>query len=63
MLEHNHLPELLQELRRSKALALLVESAVVKDASGNVVELKTLRPDGSIGDPEEDSAAGADTED
>ena len=31
----------------------MVESAVVKDASGNVVDLKNLRPDGSIGEPED----------
>ena len=40
-----------------QGLARLVESAVVKDASGNVVELKNLRPDGTIGEPvaEEDA--------
>lgn len=52
MFEHNHIPELVQEILRGKALARLVESAVVKDASGNVVELKNLRPDGTIGEPE-----------
>jgi trigger factor len=51
MLEHNHVPELVAEIRRGKALAQLVEGAVVKDASGNVVELKNLLPDGTIGDP------------
>ena len=51
MFEHNHIPELVQEIVRGKALAQVVESAVVKDASGNVVELKNLRPDGSIGEP------------
>ena len=30
----------------------IVEAAVVKDASGNVVELKNLRPDGTIGEPD-----------
>ncbi|MEZ0579357.1 trigger factor [Nocardioides sp. MH1] len=59
MLEHNHVPEMVQEIRRGKALAQLVESAVVKDASGNVVELKNLRPDGTIGDPEDDAAEAA----
>jgi trigger factor len=29
---------------------------VVKDGSGNVVELKNLRPDGSIGEPEDEVA-------
>ena len=53
MLEHNHLPEMVQEIRRGKALARLVESATVTDASGNVVELKNLRPDGTIGEPVE----------
>jgi trigger factor len=53
MFEHNHIPELVQEIRRGKALAQIVETATVTDASGNVVELKNLRPDGTIGDPEE----------
>jgi len=52
MLEHNHVPDMVQEIRRGKALAQLVEGAVVKDASGSVVELKNLRPDGTIGEPE-----------
>ncbi|WP_243056954.1 trigger factor [Nocardioides sp. SR21] len=52
MFEHNHIPDLVQEILRGKALAKIVESAVVKDASGNVVELKNLRPDGTIGEPE-----------
>ncbi len=51
MFEHNHIPELVQEIRRGKALAQLVEKATVTDASGNVVELKNLRPDGTIGEP------------
>ncbi|MBZ5733025.1 trigger factor [Nocardioides sp. TRM66260-LWL] len=54
MFAHNHIPELVQEILRGKALAQIVESAVVKDASGNVVELKNLRPDGSIGEPGDD---------
>ncbi|GIM63596.1 hypothetical protein Pve01_94070 [Planomonospora venezuelensis] len=49
MFEHNHIPELVQEILRGKALATIVEAATVKDASGNVVELKNLRPDGTIG--------------
>jgi trigger factor len=52
MFEHNHIPDLVQEILRGKALATIVESAVVKDASGNVVELKNLLPDGSIGEPQ-----------
>ena len=57
MVEHGHLPELVQEIRRGKALALVVEGATVTDASGNPVELKNLRPDGTIGEdlPEPDA--------
>ena len=60
MFEHNHIPELVQEILRGKALAAIVEAATVKDASGNVVELKNLLPDGTIGEPapEVDSAEG-----
>ncbi len=52
MFEHNHIPDLVQEILRGKALATVVESAVVTDASGNPVELKNLQPDGTIGEPE-----------
>jgi trigger factor len=53
MFEHNHIPDMVQEILRGKALATVVESATVKDASGNAVELAGLRPDGSIGDPDD----------
>jgi trigger factor len=62
MFEHNHIPDLVQEILRGKALARVVESAVVTDASGNVVELKNLRPDGTIGEPEAEAEAEAETE-
>ena len=58
MFEHGHLPELVQEIRRGKALAQVVEGATVTDASGNTVELKNLRPDGTIGEDEPEAAAG-----
>ena len=54
MFEHNHIPDMVQEILRGKALATIVEAAVVKDASGNVVELANLLPDGSIGEPAAD---------
>ncbi len=62
MFEHNHVPDLVQEIRRGKALQLIVEGATVKDASGNVLELKNLQADGSIGEPveEADEAPAAD---
>jgi trigger factor len=59
MVEHNHLPEMVAELVRGKALARIVEGATVTDESGNPVELKNLRPDGSIGDPEAEAQAAA----
>jgi trigger factor len=59
MFEHNHIPELVGEIRRGKALARLVEGATVTDASGNVVDLKNLRPDGTIGDPAQAAAESA----
>jgi len=51
MFEHNHIPELVAEIRRGKALAQIVESATVTDGSGNVVDLQHLRPDGTLADP------------
>jgi trigger factor len=62
MFEHNHIPELVQEILRGKALAALVETATVKDASGNVVELKNLQPDGTIGEPAVEAEADADAD-
>lgn len=55
MFEHNHIPEMVQEILRGKALAAVVESATVTDASGNTVELANLRPDGTIGEPESEA--------
>jgi trigger factor len=51
MLEHNHIPEMVSEVVRGKALATIVESATVTDGSGNHVELKNLQADGTIADP------------
>ncbi len=55
--ENNLVPSLVSEVVRGKALAHLVENAKVTDASGNVVELKTLQPDGSYADDEAETAA------
>ncbi len=52
MVEHNHIPEMVSEVVRGKALAIVVEGAKVVDDAGNHVELKNLRPDGTIGEPE-----------
>jgi trigger factor len=66
MVEHNHIPEMVGEVVRGKALALIVEGATITDASGNAVDLKNLRPDGSIGEPaaeDESPAAEAQADD
>jgi len=62
MFEHNHIPDLVSEIRRGKALAEIVENATVTDASGHAVDLKNLRPDGTLGDPAE-AADGTDDAD
>ncbi|NYG56519.1 trigger factor [Nocardioides perillae] len=62
MFEHNHVPELVQEILRGKALAAIVEQAVVTDASGQHVELALLQPDGSIGEPPAEEPADADAD-
>lgn len=55
MFEHNHIPELVQEIRRGKALATVVESAAVTDSAGAPVDLVNLRPDGTLGSPDDES--------
>ncbi len=60
MVEHNHIPEMVSEVVRGKALATVVENAKVTDESGNHVELKLLQPDGTIGEPVDESAEAGD---
>jgi trigger factor len=40
MMEHNHLPEWMGEIRRNKALTVILEAATVTDANGEVVDVK-----------------------
>ena len=42
MMEHNHLPEWMTEIRRGKALQQIVEAATVTDSEGNTIDLKAL---------------------
>ncbi|AWB91680.1 trigger factor [Aeromicrobium chenweiae] len=56
IMEHNHVPEMVSEVLRGKALASLVESAKVTDKSGNVIELSKLRADGTFAEDTEDDA-------
>ncbi len=52
--EHpHHIEEYMGEIRRGKALALIVESATVTDSDGNQVELATLNEDGTYASSEE----------
>ncbi|SDB88228.1 trigger factor [Raineyella antarctica] len=53
MLEHDHTNEWMTEIRRAKALALIVQSATVKDTEGNVIDLKNLQADGTYAEPAE----------
>ena len=57
--EHpHHIQEYAAEIVRGKALAEIVESAKVTDASGNAVQLKGLLPDGTFA-PEDSEAEAA----
>ncbi|MGJ9413095.1 trigger factor [Aeromicrobium sp. CF4.19] len=58
IMEHNHVPEMVSEVLRGKALASLVEGATVTDESGNDLRLSELRGDGTY----EDEDAGTDTD-
>jgi trigger factor len=62
MLEHNHIPEMVAEVVQGKALARIVQGAIVTDQSGNPVDLANLLPDGSLGDPESEAAEVAEGE-
>lgn len=48
MQEHDHMAEWMGEIRRGKALGLIVSGATITDADGKVVELDRLTGDGTI---------------
>jgi trigger factor len=51
--EHpHHIEEYMLEIRRGKALAMIVESATVTDSNGSVIVLATLQEDGTYVDSE-----------
>lgn len=60
IMEHNHVPEMISEVMRGKALASLIEGATIKDASGNEIDLSTLQADGSLVDASAVAAESAD---
>lgn len=55
IMEHNHVPEMMGEVMRGKALASLVESAKVTAKDGSVVDLANLQADGSLATEDEQS--------
>ncbi len=57
IMEHNHVPEMVSEVLRGKALASLVEGAKVSDKSGNVIDLARLQADGTFADADADADA------
>src|SRR3954466_15098333 len=67
-----NIAEFVADVRRTKALAQLLEQTTITDASGNVVDLESLRPqtvrtadaqDAELSDAEEDIEAEVDAED
>jgi trigger factor len=55
--EHpHHIEEYMLEIRRGKALAMIVESATVTDSNGSVVPLANLHEDGSYTEEEAEAA-------
>lgn len=58
-LQAGRLPALMADVARGKGLAMVVEKATVKDASGRPVELDRLQEDGSLGDAQATPSAAA----
>jgi trigger factor len=61
-MEHGHISEIVGEVRRGKALAQIMDAAVVTDESGNPVELRSLQPDGTYASPDDPDAAPSGTD-
>lgn len=65
MVEHNHMADWMQEIRRGKALQEIVTAATITDEAGASVDLENLNPDGSLNteaQAEKAEAAQADAE-
>ena len=50
MQEHDHMGEWVGEIRRGKALGLIVAGATITDADGKAIDLSRLNADGTIND-------------
>jgi trigger factor len=59
IVQGGRIPELVSEVARAKALALVVEGAQVTDTAGRVIELKRLKADGTLSTDEELAASSA----
>ncbi len=64
IVQGGNLPALMADVRRNKALATLLESAKITDASGNAVDLAALSPArfAEDGEPEEDADVDVDVD-
>lgn len=62
MMEHNHLPEWMQEIRRGKALAAMVAAATITDSEGNLLDLDRIQPDGTLAEANEETSEDEKTE-
>ena len=58
VVQSGQVPVLVSEVVRGKALALVVQSAAITDASGRPVNVKGLRPDGTIAEETDDAEDG-----
>ena len=52
MMEHNHAPEWMQEIRRNKALQTIATAATITDTDGETVDVSGVNADGTLADPE-----------
>ena len=59
MMEHNHAGEWMQEIRRTKALRKIVAASTITDEAGNVVDIASVRADGTLAEPEASDEAPA----
>jgi len=51
MMEHNHMTEWVGEIRRGKAVDMMMRQAQVKDSDGRKIDLSLIARDGSLAEP------------
>ena len=52
MMDHGHVNDWVGEIRRAKAIDILVNRAVIKDSDGRKVDLSLVRSDGTVAAPQ-----------